>query len=402
MDPRAFYADLVAKSDAFRVLCVQNYAASGTLFAQSLLDFHPQTLSLPGLMLRDFPEQWATYSEFPYADRMGRLIAYLEPLFVGDHWQWIDWGTDKLGPGRSSGCHVDRGAFLAHFASLIACDGTATRRRFLCSVYIAFALTLQRKIPPQATLIFPIHGGALINAQTIEVDFPGVLYLHMVRHPISAAVSVARHAHATLSDKAFPVTSRALVQVLSDRAWYSDAPGYGDRAYLSEIGDRAKAFRLEALHERPRETLEAVCTFAGLDWDDCLLRSTFNGLQWWNRAESPQISGFDPALPARGVRERTHALERLAIRLAALPKLIAWRYPDAEPFAAWPKALVSLVFWVVSLVPFRAEFAAPESPDNPPGRAWIRRYLGIRHALWRGYADSRAAAAITVTSGEAA
>ncbi|MCM0021237.1 MAG: sulfotransferase [Tagaea sp.] len=330
------------------------------------------------------------------------MIAYLEPLFVPDHWQWVDWGTDKLGPSRGSSCAVDRTAFLAHFASLMACDGMATRRRFLCSVYIAHALTLGRTVRPRAVLVFPIHGGPLFRAEAIEADFPGALYLHMVRHPVSSTSSIVRHARTLSLERAFPAVARALVQVLSDRAWLTDSPGYGDRAYLPEIGARAKAFRLEALHERPRDTLEAICAFADLAWDEALLRSTFNGLQWWNRAESPRLSGFDPALPARGVGESTHAIERLAIRLAALPKLIAWRYPDAEPFARWPEFLVSLVFRVAALVPFRAEFAAPESSDEPIGRAWLRRYAGIRRALWRGYADSRAAAAITVTSGEAA
>jgi hypothetical protein len=402
MDPRAFYGDLVAKSDGFRMLCVQNYAASGTLFLQSLLDFHPRILSLPGLMLRDFPEEWFKCGQYPDAERMARLMVYLEPLFVPDHWQWVNWGTDKLGPARESSCAVDRTAFYAHFAALMACDGMATRRRFLCSVYIAHALTLGAKIPARAVLVFPIHGGPLFSAQTVEADFPGALYLHMVRHPVSSAVSVVRQVRAMLPDRKFPAVARALVQVLSDRAWFTDSQGYGDRAYLPEIGARAKAFRLEALHERPRETLEAICAFAGLAWDDALLRSTFNGLQWWNRAESPRVSGFDPALPARGVSESTHAIERLAIRLAALPKLIAWRYPDSEPFARWPEFLVSLAFRLVALVPFRAEFAAPEDPGEPAGRAWLRRYAGIRRALWQGYADSRAAAAITVASGEAA
>lgn len=399
-DPRIFYADLVAASDAYRVLCVQNYAASGTLFVQSLLDFHPQTLSLPGLALRDFPEQWARIGQMPPAEQLPQFASVLDPLFVPDHWQWVDWGTDKLGPSRDRGCHVDRAAFYAHFAALIACGGGDTRRRFLCSVYVAFALTLGRSVPPRATLVFPIHGGPLFRAQTIETDFPDALYLHMVRHPISAAVSVARHARATFGAEPFPAVERGLVQVLSDRAWSSDEPGYGDRAYLPEIGARAKAFRLEALHARPRETLAAICAFAGLDWDDALLRSTVNGLQWWNRAESPRVSGFDPALPARGVAERTHAIERLAIRLAALPKLAAWRYADAAPFARWPEWLIRLVFLAAALVPFRAEFARPDDAEAPPGRAWWRRYRGIRRALWRGYSDARAAAPITVSSGE--
>jgi hypothetical protein len=401
-DPRAFYGDLVAKSDGFRILCVQNYAGSGTLFVQSLLDFHPETLSFPGLAMREF--HWALEGRPGMAnvERIGSLVASMELLFDPAHPHWKEWGTDGLGPARARDCTVDRHLFISHFASLLACGGDANRRRLMCACYIAYALSLGRRIPGRAILVFPIHGGPQFVARAIEDDFPGALYLHMVRHPISAAVSIARHIRAQGQHVRVPASERALVQVLSDRAWGNDAPGFGDRPYLPGLGDRAKAFRLEALHERPRETLDAIRAFAGLAWDDALMRSTFNGLQWWNRAESPRVSGFDPSLPARGVRERTHAIERLAIRLAALPKLAAWRYTDAELFASWPEALVSLVFRVVSLVPFRAEFEAPTGSDEPPGRAWIRRYLGIRRALREGYADARAAAAIPVTSGEAA
>lgn len=369
------YADWVARSDSFRIVCVQNYGASGTLFLQSLLDGHPETLSLPGLTMSIFFEQWRLAQTQPEGDRIALVLSQAAPLFDAHHPSWRDWGMDALGDDRNASCAVDQTVFLGHFGALYREGAGASRRRFLCAVYLAYSFARGRAPAEATTLVFPIHGAPPATAEDIEADFPDARHLHMVRHPVSTYVSVARHIVGRGLDEFVPSLERALDQVLIDRRWIDGRVGYGDRPYFAHLGARARALRLEALHEDPQGTTAKLAAFLGIAWDVALLRSTVSGLAWWNRAESPRLSGFDPKIPSRGVAERTHGVERLAIRLAALPKLLAWNYPDAELWRSVPEFVARAVFAFVSLVPFAAEREAPPEAAILTGAASLGRCL---------------------------
>lgn len=368
------YAAWVARSDRFRIVCVQNYGASGTLFLQSLLDFHPETVSLPGLALATFFEDWRAAATQPEGTRIATVLGQAASLFDASHPLWRDWGMDALGDDRTASCAVDQTAFLGHFGALYGAGAGASRRRFLCAVYLAHSFARGRVPAEGAVLVFPIHGAPPSTAEDVEADFPDALYLHMVRHPVSTAVSVARHIAGRGLDEFVPPIERALDQVLVDRKWIDGRPCHGDRPYFARLGPRARALRLEALHEDPQGSTAKLAAFLGIAWDATLLRSTVSGLAWWNRAESPRLSGFDPQIPSRGVAERTHGAERLAIRLAALPKLIAWNYPDAMPWRGVPDFAVRAVFALASLVPFAAERAAPPEAATLSGAISLGRF----------------------------
>lgn len=378
------YSAWVSRSDAFRIACVQNYGSSGTLFVQSLLDFHPETLALPGLTARDFFEVWRGGAAAVQAPPLARVTSALAPLFDPQHAQWRDWGMDRLGEDRRSACTVDREAFMAHFAALLSAGAGASRRRVLCAIYLAYAFAWGRTPAARALIVFPIHGGSAATAADIEADFPGALYLHMVRHPASNFVSLRRHIESQGHAEYVPTLERAMAQVLSDLQWIDSKPAHGDRPYDPAIGARARAFRLEALHEAPRATLVRIAEFLGIAWDESLMRSTVSGLTWWNRSESPTVSGFDPAIPTRGVREGTHRAERLAIRLAALPKLTAWGYADAARWRSVPGWAVRVAFFAASLVPLAVERRPPPETMIFAAAGAFARFVPADVRAWIG------------------
>lgn len=97
-----------------RVLGIQNYGPSGSTLVHSLLDGHPEVLSLPGLYPIGFYTRWRTL--FGGARRRPTrslvvecLMTWLQPLCDRSQLE-AAWGLTELGDGRDADCCVDASA----------------------------------------------------------------------------------------------------------------------------------------------------------------------------------------------------------------------------------------------------------------------------------------------------
>ncbi|OGS36397.1 MAG: hypothetical protein A3J82_07255 [Elusimicrobia bacterium RIFOXYA2_FULL_69_6] len=73
--------------------------------------------------------------------------------------------------------------------------------------------------------------------------------------------------------------------------------------------------KLEDLHADPRGQMEKVAAWLGLRWDDRLLKSTFNGLEFWGDAQAVKpVQGFSTShTHYQGWQEQFDALDQFVV-----------------------------------------------------------------------------------------
>ncbi len=138
--------------------------------------------------------------------------------------------------------------------------------------------------------------------------------------------------------------------------------------------------RLEDLHNQPRQTLERLCDWLGLAWDDSLLHSTFDGKPWHWSDGKRTLSGFQ-----RGTLAKTHGdvlsgLDRMRLRLLLADKYRAWGYRLPRWCRSAAVAWLSIVLW---LAPFRMEVVVWRRQGS-----WsLSRMVAAATAYWRVRTD---------------
>lgn len=334
------------------VVAIQNYGSSGSLFLQSLLDGHPSLLALPALYIRPFYSFWEEHGAKPREAVVGAFLKKNSYWFKPDGIN-RGLGLEQMGESMKEGAYIDEELFTAALKDLLESAPKFDRRTMLLSVYLAYARARGLEVPENACLVFPIHSMPRRHAGSLLEDFKDVRFLHMIREPLVLIGSMIKH----ILTHSLPVSALecAFSQMIADysQQWEKSTHGYvyGDRPYFPEAA--AAAVRLEDLNARSRETLEGICRWLGIPWHDCLLTSTFNGKKWWNRPESPRVSGFGGALIGKQHDHWFNGFDTARLQGVLAAKYRLWNYPSP----AWTRSPAFRAFLpLLLLFPFKAEF----------------------------------------------
>lgn len=407
MTPR----ETVAWMQGLEVIALYFWGRSGSLFLHSLLDSHPEVLTLPALPVMDFHRgQWQRLRQ---AGTPAAIVAaFLDddrvpPIFDGRR----DNGgarLGELGEMRDTAVIVDRELFRRHMLELLEAAGVCDRRTFFLAVHCAYALARGQELGRQKMILYHMHAPNPTRTAGAVADFPGMRALGMVRQPLRALNSHLR-AHRD--------GERELGRAAESEFSYLVGSGAYFNYYLEQtIGwlpiERMFSMpilpvRLESLHSEPRRTMEAVAAWLGLAWDDCLLKSTFNGLTYWgDQRSNTHISGFSKShTETEEWRGQFDSLDQFVLLTLLGPSLERFGY-GRNP--AWKKLLLLLVIPVPTKLERQAMAAALRGRDPyGPGavirqifRRWVFSYRnaakgwGPIEALYRRMQpDARPAAA---------
>lgn len=337
------------------VVAVQNYGSSGTLFLHSLFDNHPNVLMTPALYSRSFFTFWESYSK-----------TYSEPeelinAFCNYHKYWFtkdgapeSHGLNQLGPGMNQSIYVSKKRFNSSLKNLLG-KIYPSRKKFFIATYLAYAFASGKKIHKPKIIFFPIHSLPKKHAQYILSDFPKARFLYMVRTPISSINSGIKHI--LFNKLAVNTLECTISQMLCD---YMQLWGEGEKRYVygfKPFFDRctksSKAIRLEDLHQKNKDTLKSICKWLNLPWDNHLLESTFDGKKWWNRPESPRISGTGTQIIDRKI-SYLNSLDQFRLLCLAYPKYKHWDYKISDMYR---NNILRLFVFFILILPFKTEFS---------------------------------------------
>lgn len=320
------------------------------MLLQSLFDGHPGTIVTPGVFLWYFYYFFEQNSTLAIAQLIDRFIQDFEVIFDGSAScvayspnVGIFSGLTTLGANRDECVQVSKEVFRNCLLGILAdYRESVPRKLFFQAVHVAYRYALGQpgKIDIDTRIVFPIHAPIpnKVTSQFAE-DFPDAKYVLMVRKPIETVASTIRFQTGIGGYLLF--LDCVLLPAL-----------FGGVPTTNGVEANTKAVRLEDLHAAPRETMEKLCEWLDLPWDESLMKSTFNGKDWWGDGSSLQVNGFSENIVAKRHAQQLPQIDVLRLNVLLASKSEQWGYqiPDADR-----GALRKLLILPLLLVPFSME-----------------------------------------------
>lgn len=366
-----------------RVVAILFYGRSGSVFLGSLLDGHPKTVSTPGTYLTGFYEFWKEHGHLPARELIDVFVDYYAVLFDARNKSKSpitgpnageELGFTRMGPDRQKHLEIDREIFVNSLRDIITEEVRVPRRLFFQALHIAYNEALRRLTDPEPIIVFPLHTPNRFRAKELVKDFPDTVFLQVIRRPIQTLGSHFVH----------NVRKGMLDMYLAEDMLAGVL--FGGIPVVSGYGLLSRAVKLEDLHSNPRQTMQKICDWLGLPWNDILLKSTFNGIQWWNVIDSPQISGFSKVTVSKKHREYISLFDEFRLNVLFVPKYKAWAYP----FPRWYCSIfIRLIALPLLLFPLRMELLwwrrSPSKWSFRDIHAALLAIIRVRRILFRAW-----------------
>ncbi len=381
------------------VISIHYYGRSGSVFLHSLLDNHPQVVTLPAIYLVGFYAFWESIRELPAITALGYFLDAYEVFFdpgaeVGDTSLGTSYGLDRMGTEGDQRLGLDKGAFsdaLLRKLALVIEDFQSQPlpgRYFFKAVHAAYAEVLGRKLGAgRPLLVFQGHVPEPDKLRPLVQDFPGrVKFLHTVREPVQTLASHYQGSGRSEQWLHLDLPRRLILQSLDYATPMAQRSPPGETAFE---GNESRAVRLEDLHMKPRETLAKIAAWIGIEWHENLMHSTFDGKLWTWRSGDTVVQGFQSQTIAKRHGDIVTPFDRLRLKFLLADKYAAWGYDIGWPFLLTPLRLAAFMLW---LWPFRFETRLWRRRRPWDGRtvgAMGTEYLALRRHVvgrwWRGW-----------------
>jgi hypothetical protein len=334
-----------------RIATICHWGRSGSMLLASLLDDHPQVLALPQSLSTAL---YAFYDAYPQLDLWQKLLVY--PLYSastsGDEG---DFFLADSGSGDFAIPAADYLASVAALAQLHAGKSVAwlgSRMRFVQFLHAAYSIARGR-VPDasRAIIITAQHYVDAEHAARLASDFPGAKFIHTVRDPISSVDSwLARRIDmaefAWKRDHEFQLQrfDCAVATLMDLIAWERGHAGHENHT---------RAVRFEDMHVATECLMQRLARWLDIAYDECLLRSTWNGRPWVVMVRGTPTTGTNPANAGRR-QKNLAALDRWLVRALLDENFVAWGYaPRRVRLRPLALALINLALLVS---PLKIEF----------------------------------------------
>jgi hypothetical protein len=286
----AEYEALFSHASNLPCLAIVTMPRAGSDFFQSLLDSHPQILQVSG--------QFQFYPFWTWALSKENLVDLIEefiwheahlPKFKSQYQKGERW--DRLGENRDERFQVDMPSFRRHMLELMK-GREITSRNFFLSAHVAYALASGAPAL-LATKLMVCHLHEHYHLGAFLPDFPEATVLYCTRDPRNALVSTVEHILVEPDRRNLYHFKYWLKWILQEAE------------QVLRWTPRLRILRLEHLHLAPKDVLKAFCCDFDLDFDPCLLKSTYHGKQWWGDARSGRfLKGFNPRISEPNYRQK--------------------------------------------------------------------------------------------------
>jgi hypothetical protein len=321
------------------LIVLMTYGRAGSLLIQSLFDSHPNVLTLP------------------YAGAMFSLI----PASINDVNRQIDWfikrfpiifdtsgggyfgnvkdlGAGNFGPHGDEDLRVSSKDFKTKLLGIvneyctIDSNRHLSRKEFFILVHIAYRLCLRSFNATEIRYIF-YHTHTYVHDewQTMLEDFPELYFIGMTRDPRQDWVSWKKiYAWRMQRDAGSDVPPIFL--------FLHEYNNYLKGCYeLSNLVERLKydhirIIDLEKLHILNIKAMTHLCSWLNIEFNECLLQSTFNGRQWHgNATNGKRTSSFNPNMTRDAWRNELPDHDRQRICLLMPGSIKYFGYDKENP-----------------------------------------------------------------------
>ncbi len=341
---------------------------------QSLLDGHPQIFGFNGRLIFHIFWESSISTRFD-GDRSPEDIA---DQFIG---YFIDRlksrydrqeRKDELGEDRNRSIDLDTTIFRRYFVSLMQKRPLASRF-VLISAYAAYALVLGEDVFKKRIFFHHVHGIQLLPP--FIADFPGAKILSMTRDPRAAYVSGVENWWIYDVDSRHPFFPLYVL----DRA-INEWQLLARYAHTTDV----MSIRLEDLGNEV--VLRKLCHWLGVEFDECLLKSTWAGLRWWGdrlsqKEAKKEERGFSQTVSNSEWSHRLSYVDRVLLEYLLVRRLHHYRYPHVYRRGAFWAAFVVLATFLPTTYELR--FLSPSFIIAALKRRQIRLLVSIPYHYGR-------------------
>lgn len=303
------------------------YGRSGSFFLHSLLDGHPQVLSLPPYMMnlaqqiidtlsldnQDFARQFTVDYQNLFVDSLDDCISN----------QYINL-ANNMARTQTGLLALAADEFIATLQPLLDAGSADFKTRFI-AVHLAIYQQLGIATAEKRVIFYQLHTPNYKIMRLMRDSLGHLLICHSVREPISSFIRMCM-AHSHDLQKLADYTPQQGIQQMEScfRHFLYAGCELTDNQLSASL-----AIKLEALHENPQATLLTVCQFLGIGWHDILLQETINHGEGWQGIIG-DTTGFNLVKTLENNQKyRQFVSESDLIRLEkiARPRLLQWQYP---------------------------------------------------------------------------
>jgi hypothetical protein len=226
--------------------------------------------------------------------------------------------------GNSTNCnksiYVPKGKFTYCLSKIINQDSEESSSNFFKKLHFALAYALDKPISNNTLIVHGATNGYPERFDFLRSGFRNIWNILMVREPVIGHYARIRH-------------------------WYEESNGdpeeylewhtrYMSNFYLSQLGweNCTKAVKTEDLHHSPKETLNKIINWISIPWDNCLLQSTFLGINWLFQPNKIYIDPFNKEIIS--IKKYTHlftSFDHYRIAICFRKLYSTWNYEFPNP-----------------------------------------------------------------------
>lgn len=314
-----------------KVASIYCYGLSGTLFFQSLLDNHPDTI----VTLLGWPQIELIWNKVEgVLMNKGIVDDYVMDTIFDQFFNEFNeghvfddhklHGMCSMGENRDEIFLIDRSKFKNELIEII--DGAVEpidHKFFYQAIQLAASYALGRTYNFQEGIPVIIDGGIHHGLPASQTEallkcFPTAKLIHMIRNPVITLGSFIKFRlkidEPNINDVLFQLSQLLYSIPITD-----------------SMIDRTVLVKLEDIHIDSQKTLQLVCECLNIAWNDSLTCSTFGGKKWWNILTSEVVSGFNRQIISKTHDDIFSSFDKYRLESLFRVKYNAWGY-DTHQF----------------------------------------------------------------------
>jgi len=271
------------------LILIVYYGRSGSIFAHSLLDGHPEIISLPPVFMyyiRDInnylPELETAEQAYDYFIKIyGKVVNCVESVSSQNEVTDL---LESLNINLNSAFDesVFKRLFFKFYNEQTSSLSDKHKLLFL-TMHYAYDATLlgyqNIETAKQKKVLYQLHNPIMSYINWFAKRFDGLSLFQMIRSPLDTLRSTVKYCI-----EANGFTSGQMATTLKQIL-------FGGTKFDSPNIDHF-AVKLEDIHLQPELTLRRIAKRLNIRWDETLLCSSFSGLLWNNVKGREHISGF--------------------------------------------------------------------------------------------------------------
>ena len=287
------------------VALIKNSGRTGSIFLHSLVDGHPEVMTIPGVYFKGFfhPDvRNKLYYGNKHSDWRAQLVknffSFYDAIFDANSLLDVPGKPMNRLPGYASGLttlgkdkeisfKIDREKFGQYLFTYLENFEAMTRPTFFKLIHLAYDSTIGKDTNP-SVVFFHIHNPTFVESAQFIKDFPSARFLQIIRDPIQALESWC-----TVSDKKnYSKINEEYIENNKYLNKFAYVLNYFNNPIIN-YGKESAVIKLEDLKLKTEDTLTKLAKWLHIEYNESMKIPSFQDHYYWGISKTtPEVKAF--------------------------------------------------------------------------------------------------------------